>query len=88
MNNTKVNMPPIEQYIIDFVRKVRVENKLRQQDIAEILNTSTSFIGNVENFQNPAKYNLKHINLLAHYFNLSPRDFLPEKPVNADMSVF
>ncbi len=85
---TKVNMPPIEQYVIDFVRKVRVENKLRQQDIAEILNTSTSFIGNVENFQNPAKYNLKHINLLANYFNISPRAFLPEKAINAEESVY
>ncbi|HSZ86300.1 MAG TPA: hypothetical protein VK787_09730, partial [Puia sp.] len=28
-----------------------------------------------------AKYNLRHINILADYFDLSPRDFLPEKPL-------
>lgn len=76
------NIPPIEQHVIDFVRIIRVKNKLRQQDIAAILNTSTSFIGNVENFQNPAKYNLKHINMLANYFNISPKSFLPENPIN------
>jgi transcriptional regulator with XRE-family HTH domain len=76
-----VQIDPLEQYVIDFVRKLRVENRLRQQDIADILNTSSSFIGNVENRLYPAKYNLKHINVLAGYFNLSPRSFLPDKPI-------
>ncbi|MCH5689875.1 hypothetical protein LWM68_39990 [Niabella sp. W65] len=40
-----------------------------------------SFIGNIESMNNRAKYNLSHINLLADYFNLSPRDFLPEKVI-------
>lgn len=77
-----VNISRFEQYVIDFVYKLRIEKKLRQEDIAYILNVKPSFIGNVENKKNRAKYNLKHINTLADHFGLSPRDFLPERPVN------
>ena len=73
-------LQPIEQYTIDIVIKLRRDRRLTQQNIAAILNTSASFVGNVENRFNPAKYNLKHINLLAEYFNMSPRDFLPDQP--------
>lgn len=74
----KAKIDPIEQHVIDFVRKLRRNKRMRQQDLASILNTSSSFIGNVENGRNPAKYNLKHISKLAEHFNLSPRFFLPE----------
>jgi transcriptional regulator with XRE-family HTH domain len=74
----KINIDPIEQHVIDIVRKLRRNKRLRQQDLAKILNTSSSFIGNVENMHNPAKYNLKHIRRLAEHFELSPKFFLPE----------
>jgi transcriptional regulator with XRE-family HTH domain len=69
----------IEKHVIDFVHKLRVDNNLKQSDIAKILKVGPSFIGNVENSNNPAKYNLKHIALLAAHFDLSPRLFLPEE---------
>lgn len=72
-------LDPIEQHVIDKVRKLRVDGNLRQKDIAIVLNTTASFIGNVENSHCIAKYNLKHISLLAKYFGISPRDFLPDK---------
>jgi transcriptional regulator with XRE-family HTH domain len=70
-------MKPIEQHVIDTVIKLRLEKKLKQKDIAEILQVSLSFIGNVENPNNPAKYNLNHISQLAEFFELSPHQFLP-----------
>lgn len=72
---------PIEQHVIDVVTKLRLERKLKQHHLAEIIQTGNSFIGNVENPRNPAKYNFKHINSLAAYFDLSPRFFFPEKPL-------
>jgi transcriptional regulator with XRE-family HTH domain len=72
-------MDYIEQYVIDVVSKLRRDNNLRQSDLGFILEVSPSFIGNVENYKNPAKYNLKHVGLLAHYFKLSPKFFVPEK---------
>jgi transcriptional regulator with XRE-family HTH domain len=71
----------IEQYVIDFVRELRTERNLRQEDIAYILDVKPSFIGNVESTSNIAKYNLKHINKLADHFGLSPQDFLPKNPL-------
>ena len=56
---------------------LRADKKLRQEDIAYIIGVKASFIGNVENSSNPAKYNLKHINVFADHFGLSPKDFLP-----------
>jgi len=73
----KSKIHPIEQYSIDIVKKLRTTHNLTQADIADILGLRGSFIGNVENHNKPSKYNLKHINVLADYFNLSPKDFLP-----------
>ena len=73
------NIGRIEQYVIDYVRELRVTNNLLQEDIASILGTTKAFISNAESTNHRAKYNLKHIDKLAQYFNLSPRDFLPEK---------
>jgi len=73
----KAKLDLIEQHVIDFVRKLRADKQLRQEDIAYIIGVKASFIGNVENLSNPAKYNLKHINIFADHFGISPKDFLP-----------
>ncbi|MBS1666795.1 MAG: hypothetical protein JST58_05400 [Bacteroidetes bacterium] len=54
--------------------------------MANLLGVKKSFIGNIENPNIRAKYNIKHINILACYFDLYPRDFLPEKPLPFDTS--
>lgn len=78
------NIEPIEQYVIDFVIKIRQENNLSQQDIANIIGISRSYIKDIENPKSIAKYNLRHINALADYFNISPSSFLPSKPFPVD----
>lgn len=75
------NISPIEQHVIDFVKDLRMSKKMSQEDIGHIIGTKKAFIGNVESVNNRAKYNLTHINSLADFFNLSPKDFLPEKPI-------
>jgi transcriptional regulator with XRE-family HTH domain len=70
-------MDSIEQYVIDYITKLRITNNLTQKDLANILGVSTSFIGNVENIASPAKYNLKHIRLIAESFNISMQMFFP-----------
>lgn len=71
---------PIEQYVIDVVRKKRIEKGWSQKELAYEMDLSIGFIGNVENPQLRAKYNLNHINTLARVFECSPKDFLPELP--------
>lgn len=77
---------PIEQYVIDFVLKLRTEKSLSQDDIASILEVSRGFVSNVESPKNRAKYNLYHIDILADYFSLSPKDFIPQKPMSEKYS--
>jgi transcriptional regulator with XRE-family HTH domain len=72
---------PIEQYVIDIVREKRKERKWSQKELAYRLDVSIGFIGDVENPNYRAKYNLNHINELANVFECSPKDFLPEKPL-------
>lgn len=71
----------IDQFVIDFVRKLRDTNKLSQEEIGNIIGVTRTYITNVESTKHAAKYNLSHINLLADYFGLSPRDFLPKQPL-------
>lgn len=71
----------IEIYVIDIVRIIRIEKDFSQQELAQLLDVSDSFIGQVENPKSRAKYNLNHINELAKIFNCSPKDFLPELPL-------
>lgn len=71
-------LEPIEQYVIDIVRKMRLERKISQKELAYSLDLSIGFIGDVESSKSRAKYNLSHINKLAEIFECSPRDFLPQ----------
>jgi transcriptional regulator with XRE-family HTH domain len=78
---TKGDIAPIEQYIIDFVRELRLKHGLTQEDIGNILEISRSFVGDIERGTSRAKYNLIHINALADYFGMSPREFLPDAAI-------
>jgi transcriptional regulator with XRE-family HTH domain len=79
------NITPIEQFVIDFVTTLRNKRNLNQQDIADIIGVSRGFISDVESRKKPAKYNIRHINALADYFGMSPREFLPEKAFPVDV---
>ncbi|CDN31964.1 hypothetical protein BN938_1884 [Mucinivorans hirudinis] len=71
----------IEQYVIDKVRRIRIERGMSQADLAFSMGLSYGFIGKVESANLPAKYNINHINKLAEVLNVSPKDFFPEKPL-------
>jgi transcriptional regulator with XRE-family HTH domain len=71
----------IDQYVIDMVRKRRIELRLSQADIAYELGMSVGFIGMVESKNYKSHYNLSHLNELARILKCSPQDFLPKKPL-------
>lgn len=75
------HITPIDQYVIDFVRDLRLTKKLSQKDLADILQVSKSYVSSIESTNSRAKYNLKYLNILADYFEISPRDFLPTRPI-------
>lgn len=80
-SSTKKLHTKIEEYIIEKVKEKRIEKEYSQKDIANSLEVSFGFIGDVENPKRRAKYNINHLNELAKIFKCSPKDFLPEKPM-------
>ena len=75
---------PIDRYVIHYILSLRKEYRLTQAGVADLLIVDRGFISNVENPYYRAKYNLQHINTLAFYWDLSPRDFLPKKSFDPD----
>lgn len=75
----EINISEIDQYVIDFVIKLRDRHGLKQEDIATVLGVKRTFITNIESPKNRSKYNLTHIDKLADHFGISPRDFLPSQ---------
>ncbi len=57
----------VEQFVVEFVLKTRLEKKLTQEDIGFILGVDKSIIQQIENQSHRSKYNLNHINLLADH---------------------
>lgn len=72
----------IDQYVIDKVRERRIELGVSQAVLADSINISRGFIGDVENPKFNAKYNFNHINEIAKVLNCSPKDFLPKEPLD------
>jgi transcriptional regulator with XRE-family HTH domain len=77
--NRHPQVSEFEQSVIDIITDFRKSKKITQKEFADILQLSRSFIVSIENPEKHAKYNLDHINALADYFNISPREFLPKK---------
>jgi transcriptional regulator with XRE-family HTH domain len=71
----------IDLYIIEKVKKLRNEYKYSQAVLAIKLGVSNAFIGQIENPKNTCKYSMDQLNKLAIIFDCSPKDFLPEKPI-------
>jgi len=71
----------LDLYIMNKVRELRISKGYSQAVLAVMMDVSDAFIGQVENVKGNKKYNLSHLNKLAQIFKCSPRDFLPEQPI-------
>ena len=78
MRAVNIHITPLEQHVIDFVKKMRIEQGYTQEELAMKMNLDSSFIGHVESPRRAHKYNLRHIQLLAEIFQCSPASFLPD----------
>jgi transcriptional regulator with XRE-family HTH domain len=70
-----------EIFVIDKVRKMRLERDLTQDDIADFIDATRGFVGQVESPKSNSRYSLHHLNSIAIGMKCSPRDFFPEKPL-------
>ena len=73
---------PIEQYVIDEVKKSRrIAKNISQRNLAYMLDLYVGFIGNIESPRYRAKYNITLLNEIAKILECSLKDFFPEKPM-------
>lgn len=70
-----------ESYIMNRIREERVRRGLSQNDVADILNVSRGFIGQIESPNFSSKYSLDQINEMAKELKCSPKDFMPDEPI-------
>jgi len=70
----------IELEIIKRIVAIRGK-KITQRDIADYLNVSPGYIGQVESKNSPSMYTINQLNDLARILECSLHDFFPEKPI-------
>jgi transcriptional regulator with XRE-family HTH domain len=66
----------MELYAINRAKTLREQANLSQSELA------FKFVGQVESMKSASKYNLNHIDKLSVIFNCSPKEFLPDNPIN------
>ncbi|SDX00289.1 Helix-turn-helix [Hydrobacter penzbergensis] len=71
----------IDLYVIEKVKKRRLELGVSQAGLADALGMSVGFIGKIESPNYPTHYNLKHLNDIAKVLKCSPQDFFPKRPL-------
>ena len=79
----------LEFRIIEKVKELRTKNNLSKMELSEAIGLANSFVGKVESYAHPDKYNFKHLNRIAEALKLkSIRELLPlEMPKFEDIEV-
>ncbi|MGH7238489.1 MAG: helix-turn-helix domain-containing protein [Candidatus Saccharimonadales bacterium] len=72
---------PIEQYVIERIKKIRIEKGFSQRRLENEADFPNGFIGRIESPKWRVKYNLNHLNKIAKVLKCSIKDFFPEKPL-------
>ena len=72
----------MELFVISKAKTLREQAKLSQSELAFQLGVSNGFVGQVESMKSASKYNLNHIDKLSVIFKCSPKEFLPDNPIN------
>lgn len=68
----------LERIVIENIKKIRKEKNITQEKLAELCETSTSYIGSMETYKNVPK--LSTIEKIADALNVSPQTlFYDEK---------
>jgi transcriptional regulator with XRE-family HTH domain len=75
----------MDWYLIKKVKELRTAKELSQLNLASLMDLTAGAIGKIENPKQRAKYNIRHLNLLAKALKCSPRELIPAKPLSYDM---
>ena len=80
--NSNIMSTVIEQYVIDKIRKMRIDSNMKQREFADAINLSHGYVGDIEAGRKGAKYNINHLNEIAKVFKCSLWDLLPQYPLD------
>lgn len=69
----------IDIYVITKIKTIRKNKGVSQLDLANGIGVTSGFIGKVESTNSASRYNLYHINQIAKYLQVSPKDFMPDE---------
>ncbi|PVY43646.1 helix-turn-helix domain-containing protein [Pontibacter virosus] len=74
-----IKISPTAQYIIDAVRRLRLEAGITQRELSNIISPSSdlSIVSNIESVKRSNKYTDHQLNLIANYFGCTVYDFYP-----------
>ena len=73
----------IDIYVIDKVREMRIAHNMSQEELSIAAGfRSNGFVGQAESHNYKKRYNMQHINKFARIFTCSPKDFLPDLPID------
>ncbi|WP_303180117.1 helix-turn-helix domain-containing protein [uncultured Butyricimonas sp.] len=71
----------IKLYVIDNIKKRRVDKGWSQRYLGDCLNVSQGFIQKIEDTKSDKSYNIDHLNELAKIFKCSIKEFFPDIPL-------
>ena len=57
--------------VVNRIRQLRIDRDVSQIGLANIIDVSNGQIGNIESPKFQHKFSLKHLDLIAKYFNVS-----------------
>lgn len=69
----------IQKYVSLKVKEFRESTGLTQEQFAERLNRSRTFISNRENPNSSEAFSFEFLNEIANEFKMSPKFFMPDK---------
>lgn len=67
----------IDLFVINKIKEKRIEFKISQKGLADILGCSNGFVGQVESEKYHTKYSVHQIYLIAKEFECPVSDFFP-----------
>ncbi len=71
----------LELYIVETIKEKRKTQKMNQEDIAGVLGVTVGYIGQIESKKLKSMYSYSQLNELAKFFKCSPKEFMPEEPL-------
>ncbi len=80
-----VEMSYIDYLLIIHIKEMRLNRNFTQLQLSQKMKLADGFVSKVETLTERAKYNIRHLPLLANAFSCSIQELIPRDKVRYDM---